>query len=224
MTELRVQTLSVPCCEEAIEREYFGWGQVQDKSASRLDWSEATLEERALVAGRGYALYDGLPTFGGNHLGALEVYSTIGVNSRVTLNDAVRFLTHAEKAGQLLAEIPDDASLEAATDDQIASAGSLIEVFQQERHVGWAKITKTLHKKRPAFIPMLDSVVSDFEWKNFPHFLNQGSLPLVVWLAGQGRLVRFRQAVADHLGRAKRRRSATGGSRNLAPPPWVALN
>ena len=36
-------------------------------------------------------------------------------------------------------------------------------------------MTEILHKKRPGFVPVLDSVVFDFLWKNFPHVITQGS-------------------------------------------------
>jgi len=38
----------------------------------------------------------------------------------------------------------------------------LFDIFAEIRGVGLAKVTKTLHKKRPALIPMLDSVVQRY--------------------------------------------------------------
>jgi hypothetical protein len=39
--------------------------------------------------------------------------------------------------------------------------------------VNWGKVTQVLHRKHPAFLPVLDSVLSDFLWKSFPFRLKQ---------------------------------------------------
>ena len=40
--------------------------------------------------------------------------------------------------------------------------GQLFDAFANIRGVGFSKMTKTLHRKRPALIPMLDSVVQKY--------------------------------------------------------------
>jgi hypothetical protein len=60
-----------------------------------------------------------------------------------------------------LRAIPTDASL-AARSIPWAPLTQLFDAFAGIRGVGFSKMTKTLHKKRPALIPMLDSVVQAY--------------------------------------------------------------
>jgi hypothetical protein len=56
-----------------------------------------------------------------------------------------------------------DASLE-GSDDTVPwpALGELFDAFEGIRGVGLSKATKALHRKRPALIPMLDSVVQKY--------------------------------------------------------------
>lgn len=197
MTALRIQKLEVENCEETIQRAYFEWGRGWEKDSPELTWADAAPEQRRATALRGYALYDGLAPLGGNRLGPLEVYASIGVNSRVILHDAVRFMRRADEAMSLLARIPDHARLEDATEDQVAAAAELIDLLASEPHIGWGKATKVLYLKRPAFIPVLDSVVSDFLWKNLPHLLTGQSPAELVLSAYQLLLVARSQPLRE---------------------------
>ena len=44
----------------------------------------------------------------------------------------------------------------------MAAAGAVFDAFAGIRGVGFAKMTKALHPKRPALIPMLDSIVQKY--------------------------------------------------------------
>ena len=175
MTLLQIQNLRIPECEAALERAYFDWGRGWSKDSPEPDWDAASADERRTIALRGYALYDGCPVPTDDLVTSLDTYVSIGISSRMTLFDTVRFVARADRASELLADIPADAELESATDKQITAVASLIDLFGEARYVGRGKATKVLHKKRPALIPILDSVASDFLWKNFPHVLTQGS-------------------------------------------------
>ena len=62
-----------------------------------------------------------------------------------------------------LAAIPPEASLAAGTRSvPWRPLRQLLEAFAGLPGVGYAKVTKTLHPKRPALIPMLDSVVQAY--------------------------------------------------------------
>jgi hypothetical protein len=180
MTLFRLQTIEVPNVEEEIERAYFEWGRGWEPKSPDPDWAAATPEQRRCVALRGYRLYDGLPVRSGSRIDAVDAYVSIGINSRITLYDAVRFMSRAGEAEPLLARVPDNAILEHATDDQIAAAAETIDLFSGEFQINRGKATKVLHRRRPAFIPVLDSVVDDFLWKNFPHVRSGGSPTLDV--------------------------------------------
>ena len=96
-----------------------------------------------------------------------------GINSRVRSYDAVRFLRRSAEARPLLAEIPDRARLEDGSRHRLRLLPSLLTSLQREFQIGRAKATKVLHKKRPEFIPVIDSVVCDFLHRNFPHLLGE---------------------------------------------------
>ena len=169
MTRLRIQTLEIADCEARIERGYFDEGRVSDGPSPDPDWDEASCEKRKCIARRGYALYDGFPCQPGNEVGLPEIYASIGINSGVLSFDAVRFLRRSAKARPLLAKIPDLARLEESSGEQIEAAAKLIDLFTCEKRIALGKTTKILHKKRPKFIPVLDSVVENFLRKNFPY-------------------------------------------------------
>jgi hypothetical protein len=158
-----------------VERAYFDWGRGSTADSSEPNWGTAPPDLRRVITLRGYSLYDGWPPLPGDQIGPLEAYVSVGVNSRVILNDVVRFLVRAEAARPLFTEVPDHVRLEDAADSQIAAAGALIDLFTEASYIGLSKATKVLHKKRPNFIPIFDSVVADFLWKNFPHVLKEGS-------------------------------------------------
>ena len=173
MTRLHIQTLEIADCEARIERGYFDEGCVSDGPSPEPDWDEASCEKRKGIARRGYALYDGFPCQPGNEVGLPEIYSSIGINSRVLSYDAARFLRCAPDARLLLAKIPDQARLEESSGEQIEAAAKLVDVFTHESQIGLGKATKVLHKKRPEFIPVIDSVVCDFLHRNFPYCISE---------------------------------------------------
>jgi Family of unknown function (DUF6308) len=105
----------------------------------------------------------------------MEIYFSVGVNSYVILYDAVRFLTLIDAARPLLARIPDGIALEESTDEHIDAAAQLIDLFSKAPHIDRSKATKVLYKKRPEFIPVIDTIVGNFFRKNFPHLLIEKS-------------------------------------------------
>jgi uncharacterized protein DUF6308 len=79
---------------------------------------------------------------------------------------AVEIAAILERRGEIeraLREIPPDASLAVATRSiPWLPLTRLFDAFADIRGVGFSKMTKALHKKRPALIPMLDSVVQAY--------------------------------------------------------------
>ena len=176
MTDFALQKILVKNCEHRIERNYYDWGRERSRSEwVDPEWDVATAEQRRHVSLRGYALYDGCSVPRDNQINSIDAWVSAGFRSRVIEFDVVRILARAEKANQYLTYIPPNAALESATDKEIEAAGPLISVFTDAYQLNWGKITKVLHKKRPGFMPVLDSVVWDFLWKNFPHIINQAS-------------------------------------------------
>jgi hypothetical protein len=84
-----------------------------------------------------------------------------------------------ERRGQIehaLREIHPDTSLAGQTSSiPWVPLTRLFEAFADIRGVGFSKMTKTLHRKRPALIPMLDSVVQAYLTRDDPGTRSSGS-------------------------------------------------
>ena len=84
-----------------------------------------------------------------------------------------------ERRGEIertLREIHPDSSLVAATSSiSWVPLTRLFDAFADIRGVGFSKMTKALHKKRPALIPMLDSVVQEYLTSNDPEAASSGT-------------------------------------------------
>ncbi len=107
-----------------------------------------------------YAYYDALPAGDPQHIEPTDVLATVAVNSYVNTAAKVRGV-HAGLAAAcdpLLAAIPVDAHL-LDFDADLRVLRELLDAAVQVRDVLVAVATKVLHRKRPHFIPMLDSVV-----------------------------------------------------------------
>ena len=83
--------------------------------------------------------------------------------ARISAAEIAAILERREEIERALREIRPDASLAAAT-SSIARVPltRLFDAFADIRGIGFSKMTKALHKKRPALIPMLDSVVQEY--------------------------------------------------------------
>jgi Family of unknown function (DUF6308) len=92
---------------------------------------------------------------------------------------AVQIATILERRGEIeraLRRIPPDASL-AGDSSSIpwVPLARLFDAFADIRGVGFSKMTKALHPKRPALIPMLDSVVVAYLTRADPGTASSGS-------------------------------------------------
>jgi hypothetical protein len=83
--------------------------------------------------------------------------------ARISAAEIAAILERRGEIERALREIHPDSSLAAAT-SSIAwlPLTRLFDAFGDIRGVGFSKMTKALHKKRPALIPMLDSVVQAY--------------------------------------------------------------
>ena len=83
--------------------------------------------------------------------------------ARISAAEIAAVLEHKAEIERWLREIPARASLAGAERSIPWSAlTGLFEGFSGIRGIGLSKVTKTLHPKRPALIPMLDSVVQAY--------------------------------------------------------------
>src|SRR5262249_15870664 len=81
--------------------------------------------------------------------------------ARISAAEIAAILARRARIERSLRAIPADASLAAQTIPW-APLARLYDAFADIRGVGLSKMTKTLHKKRPALIPMLDSVAQAY--------------------------------------------------------------
>ena len=83
--------------------------------------------------------------------------------ARISAGEIAAILERRGAIERSLRAIPADASLVAATSTiPWRPLTQLFEGFADIRGVGFSKMTKALHRKRPALIPMLDSVVQRY--------------------------------------------------------------
>jgi Family of unknown function (DUF6308) len=83
--------------------------------------------------------------------------------ARISAAEIAAILERRSEIERALREILPDASLTAPPRSiPWAELTRLFDAFAEIRGVGFSKMTKALHKKRPALIPMLDSVVQAY--------------------------------------------------------------
>ena len=83
--------------------------------------------------------------------------------ARISAPEIAAILERRRAIERALRVIPPDASLAgAASSVPWMALRQLFDAFENIRGVGFSKMTKTLHRKRPALIPMLDSVVQRY--------------------------------------------------------------
>ena len=83
--------------------------------------------------------------------------------ARISATEIAAILERRAAIEEALQAIPREASLTgAASALPLASLRQLFEAFADIRGIGFSKMTKALHPKRPALIPMLDSVVQRY--------------------------------------------------------------
>ena len=96
--------------------------------------------------------------------------------ARISAAEIAAILERREEIERALREIRPDSSLAAAT-SSIAwvPLTRLFDAFADIPGVGFSKMTKALHKKRPALIPMLDSVVQQYLTGDEPEVASSGT-------------------------------------------------
>jgi hypothetical protein len=89
--------------------------------------------------------------------------------ARISATEIATILERRAEIERALREIRPDASLADATSSiPWLPLTRLFDAFADIRGVGFSKMTKALHRKRPALIPMLDSVVQAYLTRDDP--------------------------------------------------------
>ena len=96
--------------------------------------------------------------------------------ARISAAEIAAVLDRRSEIERALRRIPPDASLTDGTSSvPWIALTQLFEAFADIRGIGFSKMTKALHKKRPALIPMLDSVVQTYLTSGDPGTHSSGS-------------------------------------------------
>ena len=96
--------------------------------------------------------------------------------ARISAAEIAAILERRSKVERALRQIDPEASLAAVTSSiPWIPLTRLFDAFADIRGVGFSKMTKTLHRKRPALIPMLDSVVQTYLTSDDPEIGSSGS-------------------------------------------------
>jgi hypothetical protein len=83
--------------------------------------------------------------------------------ARISATEIGAILERRRQIERALRGVPPDASLAEATSSMPwIPLTRLFDAFADIRGIGFSKMTKALHRKRPALIPMLDSVVESY--------------------------------------------------------------
>jgi len=114
------------------------------------------------LIGAGY-VYDVVTASGPYGFGEADLRLANRGGARISAAEIAAILERRRPIERAVRAIPPDASLAgAARSVPWVAMRQLFDSFADIRGVGFAKMTKALHKKRPALIPMLDSVVQRY--------------------------------------------------------------
>jgi Family of unknown function (DUF6308) len=119
--------------------------------------------ERALGLLGPYSSYDAYEPSGLASFDESDLRLANRGGARISAAEIAAILERRREIERALHRIDTDASLAAATRSiPWIPLTRLFDAFADIRGVGFSKMTKSLHRKRPALIPMLDSVVQAY--------------------------------------------------------------
>ena len=118
-----------------------------------------------------YPVYDGVPDFPDDDLGSCEITLSIMLNSGIRTDEATELFLKAARDPLVSSLLHRLRGIE-LQDAEYAHLVAFAELIDRLRVKGVAlsTLSKILHKKRPGFIPVLDSIVQD----HYRHILRKG--------------------------------------------------
>jgi hypothetical protein len=119
--------------------------------------------ELALEFLAAYSSYEAVDSSGPTSLDESDLRLANRGGARISAAEIAAILERRGEIERALRKIHSDASLADSTSSiPWIPLTRLFDAFADIRGVGFSKMTKTLHRKRPALIPMLDSVVQAY--------------------------------------------------------------
>jgi Family of unknown function (DUF6308) len=123
-----------------------------------------------------YSGYDAYETSGLTSFDESDLRLANRGGARISAAEIGAILERRREIERTLRKIEADASLAAATTSiPWIPLTRLFDAFADIRGIGFSKMTKALHRKRPALIPILDSVVQAYLTKDDPLMESSGS-------------------------------------------------
>jgi Family of unknown function (DUF6308) len=123
-----------------------------------------------------YSSYEGYDTSGPASFNEGDLRLANRGGARISATEIAAILERRGEIERTLRKIQPDASLADATSSiPWIPLTRLFDAFADIRGVGFSKMTKALHRKRPALIPMLDSVVQAYLARDDPGTPSSGS-------------------------------------------------
>ena len=132
--------------------------------------------ELALEFLEAYPGSDGHDSSGPASFGESDLRRANKGGARISAAEIAAVLERRGDIERALRRIRPDASLADATSSiPWIPLRRLFDTFADIRGIGFSKMTKALHRKRPALIPMLDSVVQEYLTRDDPGMGSSGS-------------------------------------------------
>jgi len=116
-----------------------------------------------------YSRYDGYDSSGPASFNEGDLRMANRSGARISAAEIAAILERRGEIERALRKVQPDASLADATSSiPWVVLTRLFDAFADIRGIGFSKMTKALHRKRPALIPMLDSVVQAYLSRDDP--------------------------------------------------------
>jgi hypothetical protein len=132
--------------------------------------------EVALEFLEAYSSYEGCDSSGSASFDESDLRLANRGGARISAAEIAAILERRAEIERALRRIHPDASLADATSSiPWILLTRLFDAFSDIRGIGFSKMTKVLHRKRPALIPMLDSVVQAYLATDDPGTRSSGS-------------------------------------------------
>jgi Family of unknown function (DUF6308) len=132
--------------------------------------------ELALEFLRKYSSDEGYETTGPASFNEGDLRLANRGGARISATEIAAILERRGEIERALRKIQPDASLADATSSiPWIALTRLFDAFADIHGIGFSKMTKALHRKRPALIPMLDSVVQAYLTRDDPGMRSSGS-------------------------------------------------
>jgi hypothetical protein len=123
-----------------------------------------------------YSSYEGNATSGPASFDESDLRLANRGGARISAAEIAAIIGRRGEVERALRKVDPDASLAGPTSAvPWISLTQLFDAFADIRGIGFSKMTKALHRKRPALIPMLDSVVQSYLTSDDPGTRLQGS-------------------------------------------------